>query len=70
MTKLQSRVKSFMSAVGQATPDTPSIPDNLTRVLVVSTLFENAIDVANQLGIEVSCGDLKLDIDAINYDIL
>lgn len=71
MTNLQKRVKHFMSSVGQPTPDKPTIPDNLTRVLIVSFLLENALNVAKEFGVEVKLIDnVPIDIENLNYDIL
>lgn len=72
MTKLQQRVKHFMSAVGQNTPDQPTVPDNLTRVLRVSLLLEEAFEFAEASGIEITLkDDIKpISIEDLNYNIV
>ena len=72
MTNLQKRVKHFMAAVGQATPDKPSIPDNLTRVLRVSLILEEALEFAEASGIEITLGSdgQPIEIEDLNYNIV
>lgn len=72
MTKIQSRVRYFMNSVGQSTPDSPTIPDNLTRVLRVSLLLEEVLEFAEASGIEVSLrSDNKpIEIDDLNYNVV
>lgn len=72
MTPFQKRVKNFMIAVGQDTPDKPSTPDNLTRVLRVSLLLEEALEFAEASGIEITLkDDIKpITIDDLNYNII
>lgn len=72
MTNLQKRVKHFMSSVGQPTPDKPTIPDNLTRVLRVSLILEEALEFAKASGIEISLKDdiKSISINDLNYNIV
>jgi predicted HAD superfamily Cof-like phosphohydrolase len=72
MTKLQDSVKNWMKAVGQATPTHPSEPDNLTRVLRISLLLEEVLELAEASGVEVCLNDdgYKLSIDDFNYNIV
>lgn len=72
MTKLQKRVKHFMVSVGQNAPDSPIVPDNLTRVLRVSLLLEEALEFAEASGIEVSLGSdgAPIEIEDLNYNIV
>lgn len=72
MTKLQKRVKHFMVSVGQNAPDSPIIPDNLTRVLRVSLLLEEVLEFAEASGIEVSLGSegSPIEIEDLNYNIV
>lgn len=72
MTPFQKRVKNFMIAIGQGAPNAPIVPDNLTRVLCVSLLLEEALEFAEASGIEVTLKDdqKKLCIDDFNYNII
>lgn len=72
MTKLQKRVKHFMHSVGQATPDRPTVPDNLTRVLRVSLILEEALEFAAASGIEITLGSdgQPIEIEDLNYNIV
>jgi predicted HAD superfamily Cof-like phosphohydrolase len=71
MTPFQKSVKTWMAAVGQSTPKSPSIPDNLTRTLRISLLLEEVLELAEASGVEVSFSEdgSKINIDDFNYNI-
>lgn len=61
-----------MIAVGQDAPNEPTVPDNLTRVLRVSLLLEEALEFAEASGIEITLKDdiRPITIDDLNYNIV
>ena len=73
MNWFQKSVKNFMFKVGQPTPESPSIPDNLTRVLRVSLLLEEVLEFANASGVRInviqSIFENDLSIENFNYEI-
>jgi predicted HAD superfamily Cof-like phosphohydrolase len=71
MTNFQKNVYSFMKAVGQNCPDSPSPPDNLTRVLRISLLIEEVLELAEASGIKVCLfnDDTPLSVNDFNYNI-
>lgn len=71
MTPFQKSVKTWMTAVGQSTPTSPSVPDNLTRSLRISLLLEEVLELAEASGVEVSFKEdgTKINIDDFNYNI-
>jgi predicted HAD superfamily Cof-like phosphohydrolase len=71
MTNFQKSVLNFMKSVGQNCPEFPSIPDNLTRVLRISLLLEEVLELAEASGVKVSLSDKEesINIDDFNYDI-
>ena len=71
MTNFQKNVYGFMKAVGQSCPDFPSPPDNLTRVLRISLLIEEVLELAEARGIKVCLfnDDTPLSVNDFNYNI-
>ena len=71
MTNFQKNVYGFMKAVGQSCPDFPSPPDNLTRVLRISLLIEEVLELAESSGIKVCLfnDDTPLSVNDFNYNI-
>jgi predicted HAD superfamily Cof-like phosphohydrolase len=53
MTKQQQDVKTFMQTFGQATPTSPTVPDEKTRVLRVKLLLEEVLELAEASGVMV-----------------
>ncbi len=53
MNQIQSQVKEFMVAVGQAMPDSPSAPDYHTRELRVRLILEEALEFAEASGVSI-----------------
>lgn len=71
MTNLQKSVSKWMKAVDQPVPDYPTIPDNLTRILRISLLLEEVLELAEASGIEVSfksTGEV-VSLEDLNYNI-
>ncbi len=48
-----ARVREFMQKAGQDTPDTPTIPDEATRVLRAKLILEEALETVRALGVGV-----------------
>lgn len=71
MTNFQKNVLSFMKAVGQSCPDSPTTTDNLTRVLRISLLIEEVLELAEASGVKVCLfnDDTPLSINDFNYNI-
>lgn len=71
MTNFQKNVSNFMKAVGQSCPDSPTVPDNLTRVLRISLLIEEVLELAEASGVKVCLfnDDTPLSVNDFNYNI-
>lgn len=69
MTKLQQRVKSWETKLGVNLPDKPSVPDRLTRILRVSLLLEELLELAEASGVGIQCGDKYLNMDDFTFDV-
>lgn len=53
MTKQQQDVRTFMQTFGQATPETPVIPDDNVRILRVKLLLEEVLELAEASGVKI-----------------
>jgi predicted HAD superfamily Cof-like phosphohydrolase len=71
MTNFQKNVSNFMKAVGQSCPESPTTPDNLTRVLRISLLIEEVLELAEASGVKVCLfnDDIPLSVNDFNYNI-
>lgn len=56
MDRIQSQVKEFMLAAGQACPNTPTCSDEQTRILRVRLLLEEVLELADASGVCLSVG--------------
>ena len=48
-----ARIRSFMQMAGQDTPESPSVPDDRTRVLRAKLILEEALETVSALGVDV-----------------
>lgn len=55
-TQHYARVREMMRGFGQATPDTPGLPDAATRMLRVRLLLEEVLELAAAAGVRVQAG--------------
>ena len=53
MTKQQNDVRTFMQTFGQATPNSPTVPDRQTRNLRIKLLLEEVLELAEASGVTI-----------------
>ena len=63
-----TRIAEFMTMAGQATPATPTIPDEETRLLRAKLILEEALETVRALGVDVTLRTDDGDVGSISSE--